>query len=364
MSLGDYVTLGRSGLRVSPLALGTMTFGTSAPWGVDESKAATIFDRYIDHGGNFFDTANSYQDGQSEEILGKLVRERSLRDRAVIATKFARTIGLGNPNGVGNGRKLIYASLEQSLRRLQTDYVDLYWLHSWDTYTPAEEIVDTLDSLVRVGKIRYYGFSDVPAWFATRAQTLAEKDRRAPLVGLQLEYSLIERAIEREHIPAAQELGLAVTAWGTTASGLLAGKYRRRADGTFEGTRDGVTPRSRLLSSEFAQSGLSDRHWHIADLVTHVAEQLGVAAAQVALNWVATQPGSTAPIFGATSPEQVDQNVAALDLDIPAERRAELDHASALALDHPYRMYKQPTAELFQGGVSTTAWQPAPFTDR
>jgi len=210
MNLNDYITLGRSGLKVSPLCLGTMSFGTEWAWGNDEATSKTIFDHYLDAGGNFFDTADVYTNGRSEEFVGKFIRERKARDRAVLATKFTFNAEPGNPNAGGNGRKNIYRALEGSLKRLGTDYVDLYWMHAWDLVTPVEEVVDTLHDLVQAGKIRYAGFSDVPAWYAARAQTLAEKEGKHRLIALQLEYSLVERNIEREHVGAAQALGMGI----------------------------------------------------------------------------------------------------------------------------------------------------------
>src|SRR5579862_2968272 len=196
MSVKDYVTLGRSGLRVSPLTLGTMTFGTEWGWGAEENTSRDVFNRYIDAGGNFIDTADLYTAGTSEKMVGKFITERNLRDRVVLATKFTFNAEPGNPNAGGNGRKNVYRALEGSLRRLKMDYVDLYYLHAWDTVTPVEEVISTLTDLVRAGKIRYYGFSDTPAWYVARAQTLAEKEGKEKLVTLQLEYSLVERTIE------------------------------------------------------------------------------------------------------------------------------------------------------------------------
>ena len=230
LNLKSYTTLGRTGLRVSPLCLGAMTFGTQWGWGSDEATARSIFDRYVDAGGNFVDTADGYQGGQSEQMTGKFIKDRSLRDQVVLATKFTFNGTQGNPNSGGNGRKNIYRALEASLRRLNTDYIDLYWLHAWDTVTPVEEVVNTLTDLVRAGKIRYYGFSDTPAWYVARAYTLAEKDGKDPVAALQLEYSLIERNIEREHIPAAQEFGIGICPWSPLAGGFLTGKYKREGD--------------------------------------------------------------------------------------------------------------------------------------
>src|SRR6201998_3045829 len=247
MNIKDYVTLGRSGLRVSPLTLGTMTFGTEWGWGSEERTARTIFDRYLEAGGNVLDTADGYTNGKSEELVGKFIGESGLRDRVVLATKFTFNTDPDNPNAGGNSRKNIYRALHGSLRRLQTDYIDLYWLHAWDTLTPVEEVVSTLNDLVRQGKIRHYGFSDTPAWYVARAQTLAELQGKERLIALQLEYSLVERNIEREHIPVAQELGIAVLPWSPLAGGFLAGKYKRFGntgvgDGRHEVTKNSGNP--------------------------------------------------------------------------------------------------------------------------
>src|ERR1700685_2326811 len=231
MRLNEYVTLGRTGLRVSPLCFGAMTFGTEWGWGADETTSKQMFDRYLDAGGNFIDTADAYTNGHSEELVGQFVADATLRDRMVIATKFTFNASPGNPNGGGNGRKNIYRALEGSLRRLKMDYVDLYYLHAWDIVTPVEEVVETLTDLVQEGKIRYYGLSDTPAWYVARAQTIAEKEGKARIATLQLEYSLAERNIEREHIPASQELGVGVCPWSPMAGGLLTGKYKREANG-------------------------------------------------------------------------------------------------------------------------------------
>jgi aryl-alcohol dehydrogenase-like predicted oxidoreductase len=230
-SLATYALLGRSGLRVSPLALGTMTFGTEWGWGSPKETAFAIMDRYFAAGGNFIDTADGYTGGTSESMIGEYLATRGTRDRAVVATKFTFNTAPGDPNAGGNGRKNIYRALEGSLKRLRTDYIDLYWLHAWDGMTPVDEVMSTLNTLVQEGKVRYIGLSDVPAWYLSRAQTIAELRGMERLVGLQLEYSLVERNIEREHIPAAIALGLGVTPWSPLASGLLSGKY----------TRDGAT---------------------------------------------------------------------------------------------------------------------------
>src|ERR1700722_12795695 len=257
MSLYEYVTLGRSGLRVSPLCLGAMTFGTEWGFGVDENVSRAIFDRYIELGGNFVDTADGYTAGKSEDLTGKFIADRQLRDRVVIATKFTFNTDPGNPNTGGNGRKNIYAALEKSLRRLKTDYVDLYYVHAWDVVTPVEEVLSTFTDLIREGKIRYYGFSDTPAWYVARAQTLAQKEGKEPVTTLQLEYSLVERNIEREHIPAAQELGIGLCPWSPLASGFLSGKYKREGD---KGTGEG-----RLSKANMPFNRFTERNWRILD---------------------------------------------------------------------------------------------------
>ena len=228
MPLDHYVTLGRSGLRVSPLCLGAMTFGEDLGWGSSVEESQQIIDRFIELGGNFIDTANFYTKGHSEKILGDHVgRHSARRDRLVLATKFSGNLYPGDPNGGGSSRKSIIGACENSLRRLQTDYIDLYWLHMNDRFTPIEETLRALDDLVASGKVRYIGFSDTPAWRAAQAQTIAHFSGWAPLVSLQIEYSLLERTVEGELIPMAQDMGLGVTPWGPLKSGALSGKYTR-----------------------------------------------------------------------------------------------------------------------------------------
>src|ERR1700680_4549503 len=310
MKLNEYTTLGRSGLRVSPLCLGTMTFGTEWGWGAEERPSREVFDRYLEAGGNFLDTADGHTNGHSEEMVGKFVAERSLRDRVVIATKFTFNAQPGNPNTGGNGRKNIYRAIEASLRRLRADYVDLYYLHAWDVVTPVEEVVSTLNDLIRDGKIRYYGLSDTPAWYVARAQTLAEKECKERPITLQLEYSLVERSIEREHVPAAQEFGLGICPWSPLAGGFLSGKYKREGS---VGRGDGrLTKDANPLFARFAE-----RNWGVLEPGVEVASATGNSPAQVALNWVATQPGMTSTILGATKLAQLEDNLGALEFTIP-----------------------------------------------
>ena len=357
MSLNKYTTLGRSGLRVSPLCLGTMTFGTEWGWGAEESVSRDMFNRYVDAGGNFLDTANAYTGGHSEELVGTFVAERNLRDRMVIATKFTFNTDPGNPNTGGNGRKNIYAALEKSLRRLKTDYVDLYYVHAWDVVTPVEEVLSTFTDLIREGKIRYYGFSDTPAWYVARAQTLAQKEGKEPVTTLQLEYSLVERNIEREHIPAAQELGIGLCPWSPLASGMLTGKYKREGSGEQTAGRlakSGNSPFTRF----------TERNWRVVDVLIDVAKQINKTPAQVAMNWVVTQPGVTSTILGATKVAQLDDILGALDFAIPAELRKRLDEVSAPETVHPYAFYTPPFQSMMTGATSVEPWKHAQVYDR
>ena len=348
--MGSYYLLGNSGLRVSPLCLGTMTFGTEWGWGSDAATAASLYDRFLDAGGNFVDTADLYTEGESEKQLGTLMAERGQRDRLVVATKFSFSLTQGDPNAGGNGRKHIVKALEASLRRLKTDYVDLYWLHIWDTLTPVEEVMRTLDDLVRAGKIRYVGFSDVPAWYAARAQTLAEWRGTVPLCALQLEYSLAERSIEREHIPAALELGMAVQPWSPLAGGLLTGKYRKDSTGR--------------LATQAASGGghverFTERNARIVEVLCEVAAEVEKTPAQVALNWVAGRRGIAATLIGATRLSQLEDNLAALSFTLPNEARSRLDAVSAPDDCFPYSFFTSHVAKRTTGHTNVQREAPA-----
>ena len=360
MSLDQYFTLGRSGLRVSRLSLGTMTFGDDWGWGAGEDTARAMFDRYLDAGGNFIDTADLYTQGTSETLLGKFIEDSGTRDRVVLATKFTYNGQPGNPNAGGNGRKNIMRAVESSLRRLRTDYIDLYLLHTWDRITPAEEVMRTFDDLVRAGKIRYAGLSDVPAWYAARAQTFAEAHALTPLINMQLEYSLTERHIEHEYVPLAQNLGLGITAWSPLAMGLLSGKYKPSEQG---GAGDGRLTKIALSSPGFQR--FTERNWKIVAELEQVAKEAGISMAQVALNWVATQPGIASVIIGATKLEQLDANLAALSFELPPALRARLNAASAPETPFPYYMFADVQQTRIHGGVAVgdkpTSYAPGVF---
>jgi aryl-alcohol dehydrogenase-like predicted oxidoreductase len=357
MALTDYVTLGKSGLRVSPFCLGAMTFGEDWGWGSSAAESESIIARYIERGGNFIDTANAYTKGHSEKIIGDYIgRDRARRDRTVIATKFFVNLYQGDPNGGGAGRKAIAAACEQSLRRLQTDYIDLYWMHSWDKFTPIEETMRALDDLVQAGKVRYIGFSDTPAWKVSQAQTIAGFRGWTPLVALQIEYSLIERTVEGELIPMAVELGLGVTPWSPLRGGVLSGKYTRENASTLKADR-----------GERVTQFLDERSYAILDELARVAKAHDTSSAGVALAWVQSRPGVASTIVGARRLDQLDQNLAALDVTLTAEEMASLDKLSAPTLNFPAAFLKSANMFMHAGatvnGEKSTVWPLLPKDD-
>ena len=328
MSLDHYVTLGRSGLRVSPFALGAMTFGPDpggAGAGVEESEA--ILSAYLDLGGNFIDTANFYTNGHSEKILGDFFAARpGRREHVVLASKFFTNMFPGDPNGGGAGRSSITAQLEQTLRRLQTDYLDVYWLHNWDRHTPVEETMRTLDDLVRAGKIRYLGFSNTPAWVTAQAQTMAQLNRWTPLIALQVEYSLLARTVEGELAPLALDQGMALVPWSPLKNGFLSGKYRRDAT---------VADSARAAFV----GGPTDAEFDVIDVVTAIADDIGTTAAAVALAWLRAREGTVVPIIGARRLDHLKDNIAGLHITLAPEQLQLLDDASAPDLNYPAPMH-------------------------
>jgi aryl-alcohol dehydrogenase-like predicted oxidoreductase len=324
MALDSYVTLGRSGLRVSPLTLGTMTFGEDLGWGSSPEESEKILATYLDRGGNSIDTANIYTNGHAEKIVGDyFAGQPALRERVVIGTKFFGNLYQGDPNGGGPGRKAIVQQLENSLRRLRTDYVDLYWLHNFDPATPAEETLRALDDLVSAGKIRYVGFSDVPAWATAEAATIARFRGWAPIIALQLEYSLLERTAEGELIPMAQALGMAVMPWGPLKSGFLSGKYSSAATGPVD------TTRTQLVGAP------SEADYVVIDALNAVAREVGASPAAVALAWVQGRPGITSTLVGARRMDQFEANLHAQDVTLTGAQRGALDEVSTPALNFP-----------------------------
>ncbi|MGH8146671.1 MAG: aldo/keto reductase [Rhodanobacteraceae bacterium] len=351
MSLDHYYTLGRSGLRISRLALGTMTFGDNWGWGANEDVSRGMFDRYLEAGGNFIDTADGYTGGHSEELVGKFVADAGVRDRVVIAAKYSYNNEPGNPNAGGNGRKAMLRAVEASLRRLGTDYIDLYLLHTWDRVTPVEEVLDTFEDLARAGKIRHAGLSDVPAWYAARMQTLAQARHAHALVNLQLQYSLVERNIEREYIDLAEELGFGITAWSPLGMGLLSGKYRPSADNA-DSHDDGRLQTMKSSGLPALQDKFTPRNWHIIATLERVALEAGLSMAQAAIQWAARRPGIGAVILGARTLEQFEDNLTALDTALPVDAVRTLDEASALPLQFPYSFFAQEQQSGLHGGVA------------
>jgi aryl-alcohol dehydrogenase-like predicted oxidoreductase len=341
MPLNHYVSLGNSGLRVSPFCLGAMTFGDDLGWGSSEAESKQILDRFLERGGNFIDTANLYTKGHSEKIIGDHVgRHPARRNRVVIATKFFGNMYLGDPNGGGASRKSLTAACEQSLRRLQTDYIDLYWMHCWDRFTPIEETMRALDDLVAAGKVRYIGFSDTPAWKVTQAQVTANLRGWTPLIALQLEYSLLERTIEGELIPAALELGLGITPWSPLKSGMLTGKYTR------ENSVDAKPGRANMVSRAF-----TDDAFRVVDVLVKVAKELETTPARVALAWVQAQRGVASTIIGARTVEQLDDNLGALDVVLSEQQSATLEEVSRPKLNFPYDFVRNSPAFGFGGAT-------------
>ena len=312
-----YKLLGRSGLRVSELALGTMTFGENWGWGASKEESRRIFDKFVHDGGNFIDTANRYTEGTSEKYVGEFIA--SDRDRFVLATKYTLFNRRDDPNAAGNHRKNMTQSLEASLKRLGTDRVDLFWLHAWDFMTPVEEVMRALDDLVRAGKVLYIGISDTPAWVVSQANMLADLRGWTRFVALQVQYSLIERSVERDLLPMARALDIAVTPWGALGSGILSGKYNQGGSGRMGGEAD-----------------IPEHKLKIAQAVGKLAEEVGHTSSQVALSWVRQQPGVVIPILGARTVDQIDDNLKCLDCTLTADQLAYLSDAAKIDLGFPH----------------------------
>lgn len=356
MSLHDFRTLGRSGLVVSPLALGTMTFGPGE-WGADEATSRAIFDAYRAAGGNFIDTADIYTGGESETLVGKFIADTGSRDEIVLATKFgfngsasplaSKQAGGGYPHAGGAGAKNIHRALDASLKRLGTDYVDLYWMHIWDGVTPVEEIVQTLGDLVRAGKIRYYGFSDMPAWLAMKAATIASERGVPGPIAMQLEYSLVARDVEAEHFPAAREGSMGVMPWSPLAGGFLTGKYERGKTADL-GRLSGANP--------FGNSKFVDRNWDILDVLKVVAAELNRPAAQVALAWAIGRPGVASTLIGASKLSQLESNIAATEIRLTGDQLQRLDTASAPTLGFSSSLAQPSIRRMVFGGHRVAGW--------
>jgi aryl-alcohol dehydrogenase-like predicted oxidoreductase len=316
-----YKFLGKSGLKISELCLGTMSFGTKWGFGADEDESRRIIAAFGEAGGNFLDTANKYHEGESEEIVGRAVADD--RDRWVLATKYTLAMGSGDPNRVGNSRKNMMRSVEGSLRRLGTDYIDLLWVHAWDFTTTVEEVMRGLDDLTRSGKVLYVGISDAPAWIVSQANTLAGLRGWAPFVGLQIEYSLLERTVERELTPMADAFGITITPWAPLGGGVLTGKYTRSAEPQ-DTKRAGANERR-----------LSERNLEIARTVDAIADEIGKSSAQVAVGWCRQRSSNIVPIIGARKLSQMQDSLGCLSFELSEEHMKRLNDASRVDLGFP-----------------------------
>jgi aryl-alcohol dehydrogenase-like predicted oxidoreductase len=334
-----YRLLGKSGLRVSEASLGTMTFGDEWGWGSPKAEAQKVYETYREAGGNFIDTANFYTNGTSEKFLGEFMQGH--RESVVLATKYSNAAPGNDPNAAGNHRKSMMQAVEASLKRLQTDYIDLYWVHIWDGITPVEEVMRGLDDLVRQRKILYVGISDAPAWWIAQANTLAVLRGWTPFIALQIEYNLVERTVERELVPMAKALSVGVVAWSPLARGVLSGKYHG------EGKADG----GRMTKEGMKEFLPEEQHGtRIISAVKAVSEQVGRSMAQVALAWLRHQAVPVIPILGARKVSQLQDNLASLDVQLSAEQLKSLDGASRIELEFPQSIYEREMVRAIRYG--------------
>lgn len=332
-----YRLLGPTGIRVSELCLGTMSFGEAWGFGADEKESHRIIEAYADAGGNFIDTANKYHEGQSEEIVGEFL-DRD-RDHWVVATKYTLAMRDGDPNAAGNSRKNLRRSVEGSLRRLGTDHLDVLWVHAWDYTTAVDEVMRALDDLVRAGTVLAVGLSDAPAWVASQANTLADVRGWSPFAALQFPYSLLERTVERELLPVADALDIPVTTWAPMAAGILTGKYTRDSAGTPDDSRRAGANASLL----------TEHNLRIAHEVDRVADEVGASSAQVALAWVRRSSPRVIPIIGARTAAQIEDNLGCLEVQLTADQAARLGEVSRIDLGFPYSLLGGADGQMVYG---------------
>lgn len=318
-----YKLLGRTGLRVSEISLGTMTFGEEWGFGANPAECRKQLDVFTEAGGNFIDTANKYTNGSSERIIADLIA--SERERFVVATKYTLSMRQGDPNASGNHRKNLVQSVEASLKRLNLDYIDLLWVHAWDFTTSPSEVMRALDDMVRAGKVLHLGISDAPAWVVSQANTIADLRGWTPFSALQVEYSLIERTVERELLPMSRAFGLTVTPWGSIGGGVLSGKYTRQSGGEIDSKRTSGNA-----------NRINEHNLNIARVVDAIADELGRTSTQVALNWVRQQGEHIIPIIGARTPAQLTDSLGALSFSLSAEHLQKLHEVSKISRGFPH----------------------------
>lgn len=330
-----YKLLGKSGIRVSEICLGTMTFGEEWGWGSSKDESKNVFDAYCNQGGNFIDTANRYTEGTSEKYVGEFIAAD--REHFVLATKYTLFTKKNDVSASGNNRKNMVQALEASLKRLGTDYIDLYWIHAWDFTTPEDEVMRALEDMVRAGKILTIGISDTPAWVVSRANTIAELRGWSQFVGLQIEYSLTQRTVERDLVPMARQFDMAVLAWAPLAGGALTGKYLDQRDA------------QKRLKPESAR--LNDKNTATARMVVEISNEIGCKPSAVALNWLRQQQGTIIPLVGARTTSQIEENLDCLNWRLNAEQIQRLNTASAIELGFPHDFLVNSDAIIF-GGMS------------
>ena len=336
-----YKLLGKSGLRVAEICLGAMTFGEDWGFGAGKEECRAIFDAYLNAGGNFIDTANHYTNGSSEMMLGEFIQAE--RERIVLATKYTNAMSFGkDPNAGGNQRKNMVQSVEASLKRLNTDYIDLLWMHAWDKLTPVEEVMHSFETLIRQGKVLYIGISDAPAWWVAKANVLADLRGWTQFVGLQIEYNLIARTPERELLPMAKDFGLTVTAWSPLAGGVLTGKYLNESASDSQDARFGNAEAQKFM-------GDRERGSRIARVVKTIAEETGKSSAQIALAWLQTRDQSIIPIIGSRKLAQLEDNLASVGVELSGEQLQQLDEASKIELGFPHDFYETVKNYVYAG---------------
>lgn len=346
-----YKLLGRSGLRVSEICLGTMSFGNDWGFGADEATSHEVLDAYAEAGGNFLDTANKYHNGETEEICGRWLEGK--RHQFVVATKYSLAMDHKDPNTAGNHRKNLMRSVEESLKRLRTDYIDLLWVHAWDNLTPYEETMRALDDMVRAGKVLYVGVSDTPAWVVSASNVLAELRGWTPYVGLQIEHSLLQRTTERELLPVAEHYDMSVLAWGAIGGGVLTGKY----------TRDGAKMDSKREQGNTQRGRTSERNLTIAREVDAVADELGVSSTQVALAWSMSKGYNLIPIVGARKVSQIEDSLGSVKVELSKAQLERLNDVSKIELGFPHDFLKS-GREIIRSEQHERIITPAPGPSR